>query len=364
MTTELDFVEEYNQASSMKAIGITNLPEIRIFTDLIELIDVPVPRPEDDEVAIKVLASTIHIDEIHIVQGTAMGGRFMEPKNVSKNNPHIPGSIVSGVVVATGTKVTKFSIGDEVVDIISNPKAHNSWAEYKCVAEKLVIAKPDKMTHNEAAALTIAAAAAKGAIDSSDASSDSKCLVVGGSGAIGSMVVQYLKALGAHVTAVCSGKNEELVKSLGADEVIDYTKDNFKDIYSNRNEQMDVVVDCVGGLEIEKDAFAVLKKTGRFITLVGPVKYVGDRRLSVMGITKMMLHISNRFLVTRFSGPRYIWSVKSLTKKLPEAMRLAVEHKMYVPIERTIPLEVEAISEAIELITSHRTRGRVVIEMG
>jgi len=364
VTKELNFAEKYNQASSMKAIGITSLPEIRIATDLIELIDVPVPRPKDDEVAIKVLASTIHIDEIHIMQGTAMGGRFIEPKNVSKNNPHILGTVVSGVVVATGKKVTKFNVGDEVVDITNSPKTHNSWAEYKCVAEKLVMAKPDEMTHNEAVALTMAGAVAKGAIDFSEASSGSKCLVVGGSGAVGSMVVQYLKALGAHVTVVCSGKNKELVKSLGADEVIDYTKDNFKDLYSDRNEQIDVVFDCVGGLEIEKDAFAILKKKGCFITLVGPVKYVGDRKLSVMELAKMFLHILSRYMVTRFNGPRYIWSVKLLTKTLPEAMRLAVEHKMYVPMERVIPLEAEAISEAIELITSHRTRGRIVIEIG
>jgi len=271
---------------------------------------------------------------------------------------------LSGIVVATGKKVTKFNIGDEVVDIINNPRAqHDSWAEYKCVAEKLVTAKPDEITHIEAAAITIAAAVAKGGIDSSDASSGSKCLVVGGSGAVGTMVVQYLKALGCHVTVVCSGRNERLVKSLGADQVIDYTKSNFKDFYSDRNEQVDIVFDCVGGLEIEEDAFAVLKKTGRFITLVGPVKYIGDRKLSWLEITRMVLHMLRRSLVTRFSGPRYISSVKSLTKTLPEAMRLAVKHKMHVPIEKTIPLEAEAVSEAIELVVSHRTRGRIVINI-
>ena len=354
----------YNQASSMKAIGVTSLPKIRKVAELIEFIDVPVPRPKDNEVAIKVFASTIHIDEIHAVQGTALGGKLLQPKNVSKNNPYILGSVVSGIVVATGKKVTKFNIGDEVVDILSDPRAmHGSWAEYKCVAEKLVTAKPDKITHIEAAAITIAAAVAKGGIDSSDASSGSKCLVVGGSGAVGTMVVQYLKALGAHVTVVCSGRNEQLVTSLGVDEVIDYTKNNFKDVYAHRNEQIDIVFDCVGGLETEKDAITVLKKTGRFITFVGPIKYIGDRKLSWLEITKMFLYALRRSLVTRFSGPRYIWSAKSLTKRLPEAMRLAVKHKMHVPIEKTIPLEAEAVSEAIKLTTSHRTRGRIVIQI-
>lgn len=77
----------------------------------------------------------------------------------------------------------------------------------------------------------------------------------------------------------------------------------------------------------------------------------------------MFLHILGRSLVTRFSGPKYIWSVKSLAKTLPEAMRLAVKHKMHVPIEKIIPLEAKAISEAIKLTTSHRTRGRIVIKI-
>ena len=189
-----------------------------------------------------------------------------------------------------------------------------------------------------------------------------------GSGGLGSCwhngcSIPDLKALGAHVTVVCSGRNEKLVKSLGADEIIDYTKSNFKDFYSNRNEQIDIVFDCVGGLEIEKDAITVLKKTGRFITFVAPIKYIGDRKLSWLEITKMFLHILGRSLVTRFSEPKYIWSVKSLAKTRPEAMRLAVKHKMHVPIEKIIPLEAKAISEAIKLTTSHRTRGRIVIKI-
>ena len=91
-----NYSQMYNQASSMKAIGLTRLPKKEKVADLIELVEVPVPRPKDNEVAIKVFASTIHIDEINILQGTQVGAKFLQPKDVSKNNPHIIGSAVSG----------------------------------------------------------------------------------------------------------------------------------------------------------------------------------------------------------------------------------------------------------------------------
>lgn len=177
------------------------------------------------------------------------------------------------------------------------------------------------------------------------------------------MVVQFLKAIGAHVTVVCSGRNEQLVKSLGADEVIDYERHSFAEVYLNRNERLDLVFDCVGGRELEEDAFVALKKTGRFITYVGPIQYIGDRKLSWPEMVRLGFYLARRSFMTRFRGPRYVFSVKTLSKTLPEAMRLAAMHKMRVPIEKTIPLEKEAVAEAIELVMSHRTRGRIVIDV-
>jgi NADPH:quinone reductase-like Zn-dependent oxidoreductase len=351
----------YETASSMNAIGLTQLPEIGKVAEALEMVSVPVVRPGSEQVAIRLCASSMHIDEVFAAQGTALG-RFYGPKVASPKIPHILGSSVSGIVVGLGEGADKFSLGDEVIVIPDHNVETGSWANYRCVDQKMVMLKPDKYTHVEAAAITMAACVAWGAIGFSKAQSGDNCLVVGASGSIGIMIVQYLKTIGCNVSAVCSGKNSNLVRENGADAVIDYTQTNFGDLAEETGEFYDRVFDCVGGRDIERNAFRTLKKHGVFETVVGPMQYIGERKLSWFEFLKVMTHILTRMVVTTFSGPRYMFGEKFPRLTIKEAFEQAEKHNLHMPVERVIPFQVEAVADAIRLLISHRAKGRIVID--
>ncbi len=227
----------------------------------------------------------------------------------------------------------------------------------------MVMLKPKELSHNQAAAITMAACVAKGAIDHSGARAGDRCLVVGASGAIGLLNIQFLKALGAHVTAVCSGNNVELVKAKGADEVIDYTKHRFCELPQFKAAPFDIVFDNIGGREVEEDALKVLKKSGKFVTIVGPVRYIGEQKLSWPKVTRVICYVLWRMLSTKFSsGPRYLFSAKFPRPVIAGAMNEIVKHGISMPTETIVPFELEPIRSAVQLATTHRARGRVVID--
>lgn len=176
------------------------------------------------------------------------------------------------------------------------------------------------------------------------------------------MIVQYLKAMDCSVTAVCSGKNETLVREKGADAVIDYTQKNFGVLAEETGERYDRVFDCVGGRDIERDAFRALKKSGVFETVVGPMQYIGERKLSWFEFSKVMGHILKRMAITYLNGPRYIFGEKFPRLTINEAFEQAEKHNLHMPIERAIPFQVEAVANAVRLLTTHRAKGRIVID--
>lgn len=222
-------VDAYRASPEMDAVGMEDYPKIGAVAEVLQMLQVPTPRPLEGEVAVKIAASAMHIDEIYAAQGTALG-RFYGPKNVSKSNPARIGSCATGVIVGLGDGANKFSIGDDVIIIPSEQAQEGSWATYQCFKEKWIMPKPAQLSHVEAAAATMAACVAWGAIGAAKVNSGDHCVVVGASGAIGVMVLQYLKSLGCWVTAVCSGASESFVKQQGADSTVDYTKDDFGDV--------------------------------------------------------------------------------------------------------------------------------------
>lgn len=357
LDTQTSPATRYQNAESMMAIAMDEFPEIGKVVEKLRKIETMVPRPRPDEVAIELKASSMHVDEIYAAQGTSLG-RFFGPKTVSEEKPYIMGSSVSGTVVGNGENITKFAIGDDVIVIPHETGEIGSWATYRCVAEDMVMAKPDVLNHTQAAAVTMASCVAWGAIEFGSVRPGDRCLVVGASGAIGILMVQILKSLGAHVTGVCSGKNAGLVRSKGADSVIDYTTQNFGDLPSG---SFDRVFDVVGGRRIERNAFKVLTPSGRFVTVVGPVFHVGERRLSWTEFLRIVAHVVRRYCSTLFGGPRYIFSAKLPRSAIHDAMEHIVKHDITMPIEREIGFDLEQIKEAIVLLTSHRTRGRIVI---
>jgi NADPH:quinone reductase-like Zn-dependent oxidoreductase len=359
--TEGRSAEEYETASAMTAIGMTEKPAIGAVPKYLKTLLVPTPRPDRNEVAIQLRASAMHIDEIYAAQGSALG-RFFGPKVVSTTSPYILGSSVSGVVVGLGEGVERFHLGDEVIAIPSEKGETGSWATYRCIAESMVMRKPSVLSHVEAAAVTMASCVAFGAIERSNVEPGARCVVVGASGAVGSMMLQFLKARGCYVTAICSASSESLVRALGADDVIDYAKDDFGDLLSERGELQDAVLDCVGGHAVEASGVAALKRRGTLVTVVGPQRYIGETKLSRWEVTKIMAHIARRMVTSKLVGPRYVFSGALPRKVVGAALSEVIEHDIRMPVHAVIPFEVGAIVAAVEALTTHRSRGRTVID--
>ena len=153
----------YKNVGSMNAIALTQIPDVGHVADTIEMVEVPVVHPKPNEVVIRQKASSLHIDEIYAAQGTALG-RFFGPKLATADNPHILGSSVSGVIVEVGNDVNNYSLGDEVIVIPHHQPEAGAWVQYQCFPQDRLMLKPLNMSHVEAAAITMAACVAWGAI--------------------------------------------------------------------------------------------------------------------------------------------------------------------------------------------------------
>jgi len=353
----LSETETYVQATSMLSVAMTDFPKIGQVVDQIRWIAVPVPRPKPNEIAIKLAASAMHKDEIYAAQGTSLG-RFFGPKTVSEAHPYVMGSSVVGTVVAIGDAVTKFAPGDSVIVIPNHLGEIGSWATYRCVAESMVMLKPTSLSHVQAAALTMASCVAWAAINHGNVRCGDRCLVVGASGAVGIMMVQILHSMGAVVTGVCSGANDKFVQERGAKRVIDYTKEDFGNTGQN---SFDRVFDALGGYETEQSAVRVLTRRGRFVTVVGPQRYIGETKLSWYAFSKVLAHILWRVVASRLRGPRYIFGATLPKNVVASAMAHIVQYDISMPIEAEVPFQLDAVKDAVTLLISHRTRGRIVI---
>ncbi|MEP2783561.1 MAG: NAD(P)-dependent alcohol dehydrogenase [Pseudoruegeria sp.] len=347
----------YAKAEVMPAIAMTDFAKVGHVVDQLRQINVPVPRPKPNEVAIRLAASSIHIDEIYAAQGTALG-RFFGPKKVSEDQPYIMGSSASGTVVGLGENASKFALGDSVVVIPNEMGEIGSWATYRCVKDSYVLAKPASLSHVQAAALTMASCVAWGALIKAGVQANDRCLVVGASGAVGIMMVQILHSLGVNVTGVCSGKNAGMVRARGATSVIDYTTHDFGNVGNN---SFDIVFDALGGFETEQCALRVLPRNGRFITVVGPQRYIGETKLSWSAFSKVVGHVLWRMIASRVRGPRYVFGEALPRKVVRPALAHIEENNIRIPVQAKIPFQLDAIKGAVTLLTSHRSKGRIVI---
>jgi NADPH:quinone reductase-like Zn-dependent oxidoreductase len=255
--------------------------------------------------------------------------------------------------------VSALKAGDDVLGFVMPGSGRGAWAQYCCLKDKLCLPKPAGYSFTEAAACAIGGKTAACAVDSARTAPGARAAVIGASGGIGSIVVQILARQGAAVTGICSAANSELVLSLGARQAVDYTRGPFDAQIGAGT--MDIVIDCVGGRDAEEQGMAVLKKTGRFVTLCGPEQYIGERRLSKMGIAGMLGHVLWRYLVTRVSGPRYIMG--GIGSTLEPLQRLVLAQGIKPPVDRCLPFDEQAVREGISRIATHRARGKIVIEI-
>ena len=228
--------------------------------DVLTMAEVDMPAPGDDDVLIRVVAAGVSIGDHHIITGKPYLVRLSPFGGFPRPRHKVPGAAMSGRVVAVGAHVTGLSVGDEVF----GQALHGAFAEFLVMPAKLVAHKPKNLSFEEAAAVPWGTTALQGLRDAGQVQAGERVLVNGASGAVGSWAVQIAKSLGAHVTAVCSTRNVELVRSLGADEVIDYAKKDFVE----GGARYDVLMDMAGNRTLS-DCKRVLRAGGRYVPCSG-----------------------------------------------------------------------------------------------
>jgi NADPH:quinone reductase-like Zn-dependent oxidoreductase len=235
--------------------------------EVLQLKEVKKPTPKKDEVLIRVYATTVHRGDTRMRSLNIPGPRwqlFLARLMLGIRKPRraILGMELAGIIEAVGKDVTLFKEGDEVFTS-TMWSGFGAYAEYKCMAEDGVLAiKPTNMTFEEAAVIPSGGITTLGIIKMANIRSGQKVLIYGASGSVGTFAVQLAKHYGAEVTGVCSTANLELVRSLGADKVIDYTQEDF----TQSGETYDVVFDAVDKIP-SKQAKKPLKKTGIYLNV-------------------------------------------------------------------------------------------------
>lgn len=268
----------------MKAIEYTEYGS----PDVLHLSDVANPTPAADEVLIKVHAATVTTGDVN-ARGFTFVPRGFGPLprlmlGIRRPKRRVLGTEVSGEVVAVGDDVQRFEVGDQVFGIGS--ETFGAYAEYVCRrAEGALVTKPANLSYEEAAAIPFGAGTALYFLrDKANIQPGQKVLIIGASGGVGSYAVQLASHFGAEVTGVCSSKNLELVKSLGADHVIDYTKEDF----TQSEEKYDIIFDTVGKSSFSKCKHN-LTRSGVYLSgPSGPGAFLQMAWTSIVGSRKVL----------------------------------------------------------------------------
>lgn len=225
--------------------------------EVLQLIQVPKPIPKDNEVLTRIFATAVNSGDIRLRKADPWAVRLF--LGLTKPKISILGGVLSGEIEAIGKNVTKFKIGDQVFG--STGMSFGAYADYKCLPESGILAiKPANITHQQAATIPFGATTALFFLKKAGIKSGQKVLIYGASGAVGSAAVQLAKFWGAEVTGVCSTSNIGLVRSLGADFVIDYTKKDF----TANGETYDLIFETVNKLSFSA-SIKSLKKNGALI---------------------------------------------------------------------------------------------------
>lgn len=228
--------------------------------EIVAIEELEVQPPKQDEVLLKVEASSLNALDWHFLTGTPYLIRLMNglrrPKRI------VPGADVAGTVVAVGTEVTGLNVGDEVFGECGG----GGCSPYLTVAADHLVPKPASVSFQSAGATSVAGLTAlQGLRTQAAVQPGDRVLINGAAGGVGTFAVQIAKAMGAHVTGVCSTRNVEMVGALGADDVVDYTADDFV----TGGARFDVMLDNVGSRE-PADALSVLVPSGRYVSVSGP----------------------------------------------------------------------------------------------
>jgi NADPH:quinone reductase-like Zn-dependent oxidoreductase len=303
-------------------------------TDVLELREIDRPVPTENEVLVQVRAAGLHRGDWHVMTGLPYMIRLVVP-SLGLRKPKIPvrGMDVAGVVEAVGANVTRFQPGDAVFGWCDG-----SFAEYASVPQDQLAAKPATLSFEQAAVVPISGfAALQGLRDVGEIQAGQRVLVIGAAGGVGSFAVQLAKAFGAQVTGVASTTQLELVRSIGADEVIDYTRQDVTD----GTRHWDLILDCAGR--------RTLSRLRRALTLTGTLVIVGGEGGGrwMGGFTRNL----RAPVLSRFVGQRLrMLASKERPEDLQTLRELLEAGKVTPVIDRTYPLlEVpEAFRQLVE----------------
>ena len=296
--------------------------------EVLKLEEIPQPEAKEDEILVRVIAAGVN--PVDAAARSQKFGQFLHIKL-----PAIPGYDIAGIVEKAGAKITKFKPGDPVYAYIALDKG-GGYAQYAVATEKEAAAKPQSLTYVEAAAVPLVAETAwQALIDTARLSAGQTVLIHGGSGGVGSFAIQIAKARGAKVMATASTANQDLLKQLGADVAIDYTKQKFEDVAKD----VDVVLDSVGKDTLAR-SYGVVKKGGFIVSIVG--------RPDPTQLEKHGIHGASI-------------SVEPNSSELAEIGRLIDEKKIKVIVSQTFP--VAEAAKAQEQIATRHTRGKIVLKV-
>ena len=307
--------------------------------DVIQLKDIETPAPKDDEVLIKIHAASVNAYDWHFLTADIflirfMGGGLLKPKNTRL------GADMAGRIEAVGKNVKEFQPGDEVFGMVKG-----SFAEYVCAPENALALKPVHTSFNETAAIPMAAITAlQGLRDEGQIRAGQKVLINGASGGVGTFAVQIAKSFGTEVTAVCSTRNLEQARSIGAEHVIDYTKEDF-----TKNGQQYNLVFAANGYHSLSAYKRALTPKGIYVMAGGSMAQIFQSML--MG--SMMSETGGR----KMTGV----SAKRNQNDLIFIKELFEAGKVKSIIDRQYPLSEAA--EALRYLGAGHARGKVVISV-
>lgn len=302
---------------------------------------IPCPEIADNEVLVRVHAAGLDRGTWHLMTGKPYlmriaGLGFRGPKD------RVPGRDLAGTVEAVGSAVTRFAIGEEVVGV-----GRGSFAEYAVADEHKLARKPKNLSFEQAAVVPISAGTALQALtEHGRIEAGQQVLVIGASGGVGSYAVQLAKAFGAEVTGVAGTAKQDLVRSLGADRVLDYTRDD----YADGSHQYDLVLDIAGN--------PGLSRLRRALTRKGTAVLVGGEDGG--NLTGGMNRSLRALVLSPFVGQRLAWFVAKERASDLERLTELIEAGQVTPtIDRTYPLD--RVPDAMRHLASGQVRGKAVI---
>jgi NADPH:quinone reductase-like Zn-dependent oxidoreductase len=310
--------------------------------DVLQVQEVAKPTPQDNEVLIKVHAVSVNAADLHLLSGKPflirlMGFGFLKPKNT------ILGASIAGRIEAIGENVTQFQPGDDVFGDVSE-SGWGGFAEYVCASADALVLKPASVSSEQAAAVPMAAVTAlQGLRDRGHIQAGQKVLIYGASGGVGTFAVQIAKAFGAEVTAVCSTRNVDAACSMGADHVIDYTKEDF----TQNGQHYDLIMAANGNRSISEYKRA-LRPNGTYVMTGGSDKQM----FQAMLLGPWIFRTGTKKMAKNAMA-------KPNTKDLGFVKELLEAGKVIPVIERRYPLAETA--DALRYLEEGHARGKVVI---